>query len=717
MAGLRRFEHQHIPAATGQRPGGGQTEKARPHHDALPVLGHGAILGTDPAPEGVRGPAVRSPGVKSPGQLPTRGVARARLSHAVRIACRHALWIVLFSLPAIALWWHVWTGHPSSTLTCPCGDPAQEVWFIAWPAYALAHAANPFFSGAVNVPFGANLLSNTSGTLVGAVLSPVTWLSGPVTSTNVALTLAPGLSAWGCWLAIRRFVDWKPGAIPAALVYGYSSAIVTALIFGHVSVTVLVIPPLLFAALYEIVVRQGRPAWRDGLALCALVVTQFLISPEVLVMCALLALIGLVIVVLVGRRSVASHLPHALRALRIGLGLSVVLLAYPAWFGLAGPQAVTGVLFTIAPIAGVYVTGYLSPGAYGSFADSYVRFGGYFGRIGPPPNYLGWGAALSAAGSAFLARRRPLVWLLVALAAGTAWLSLGSYFLGSPRGLAHLWLPWRDLSRLPLFKEILPDQFAPLLPFFVALLLALGLDVAHRHITEFEPAVPGREARVKVVSGLVTVAVGLVATVPVFITFDLPMTVQSTAIPYFMAHEATRLPPRTVLLTVPFPISGSTAPMLWQAVDGMRFDLAGAGLKTPNASGGPLGQGSPGTAPRILADLTLLGHGLPKGTPAQLAAVRRAVRTWGVNEVVIDGTSRDPVYASGFLTAALGAGPAVVHQAWVWRIPPGGPRTPEITGALLPACRYESGSTSASNDPLAMARCVLLARGVGAPAA
>src|SRR5580704_17310920 len=169
---------------------------------------------------------------------------------------RHATWIALFALPGIVLWWHVWTGHPSSTLTCACGDPAQEVWFMAWPAWALAHSGNLFFSGLVTTPFGANLLSNTSGTLVGVVLSPVTWLWGPIVSTNVALTLAPGLSAWGCWIALRRFVTWKPGAVPAALVYGYSAAVVTSLIFGHVSVTVLAIPPLLFASLHDILVRQ-----------------------------------------------------------------------------------------------------------------------------------------------------------------------------------------------------------------------------------------------------------------------------------------------------------------------------------------------------------------------------------------------------------------------------------------------------------------------------
>ena len=109
------------------------------------------------------------------------------------------------------------------------------------------------------------------------------------------LTLAPGLSAWGCWLALRCFVTWKPAAVPAALVYGYSAAIVASLLFGHVSVSVLVVPPLLLTILYGIVVRQDRTPRRDGRdVLAALVVVQFLISPEVLVMCALLAVVGLV---------------------------------------------------------------------------------------------------------------------------------------------------------------------------------------------------------------------------------------------------------------------------------------------------------------------------------------------------------------------------------------------------------------------------------------
>ena len=308
---------------------------------------------------------------------------RSRIGRAARAVGFHLGAIALFSLPAVALWWHVWSGHPSSTLTCGCGDPAQEVWFMAWPAWAIAHLHNLFFSGAVNVPHGANLLSNTSGTLVGVVLAPVTWLFGPVTATNVALTLAPALARGAASPPSARSSPGSPVPSRPGLVYGYSAAIVTSLAFGHVSVTWLVIPPLLFTTLHEIVIRQEHSVRRDGLVLAALLVVQFLISPEVLVMCLLLATVGLLAVMAVGWRQVRARAGHALPALGLAAGVTVALLAYPAWFGVAGPQAVTGVLFPLAPILGVPLSGLLSPGQYGAFANEYVRFGGYLGRNGP----------------------------------------------------------------------------------------------------------------------------------------------------------------------------------------------------------------------------------------------------------------------------------------------------------------------------------------------
>ena len=637
---------------------------------------------------------------------PSDGPGRAQ--RAVRTVGFHLLALVCFTVPAILLWWHVWSGHPSSVLTCACGDPAQEVWFMAWPAWAITHMHNVFFSGAVNVPHGANLLSNTAGPLVGVVLAPVTWLFGPVAATNAALTLAPALSAWACFAAIRPLVSWKAGAIPAALVYGYSTAIVTSIAFGHVSVTVLVIPPFLFTTLYEIVIRQEHSVQRDALVLAALLVAQFFISPEILVMCLLLGAVGLVAVMVVGWRQLRPRAGHALPALGLASGVTVLLLAYPTWYGLAGPQAVSGMLFALAPIAGVPLSGLLVPGAYGAVANEYQRFGGYLGRNGPPADYVGWGVALASVGALVAGRRRALTWLLFLLAAATFWLALGAYLLSAPAWLGHPWLPWRELSTLPVLKEILPDQFVPLLTLFLAFLIAVGLDALHGVHGGPTSWLTGHRA---ILSAVATAAVAVVALVPVFLTFDAPLRVVPVRTPAYLRQATSTLSPSPVLLTIPFAVSGSAQPMLWQASEGMRFRLAGAALKTPAALGGPVGSGPPGSARRILTDLTLSGTTLPTGTAAQLATVRRALTTWQVDEVVVTGASRDPVYASGFFTMALGVAPAFVRGAWVWKLRPGGATASPATGASLSVCRGYAAQPGERVAPLSMADCVLFGAG------
>jgi hypothetical protein len=628
---------------------------------------------------------------------------------------RHLGLIALFALPSVVLWWHVWSGHPASTLTCACGDPAQQVWFTAWPAYALAHLHSLFFSGAVNVPHGANLLSNTSGPLIGVVMAPVTWAAGPVVATNVALTLAPALTAWGCYVALRPLVRWRPAALPAALVFGYSSAVITSLFFGHLSVTVLVVPPLLFTLLHEIVIRQEHSVLADGLALAGLLIVQFLISAEVLVMCLLLGVIGMLAVLGAGwlQVQVRARARHALPALGLGGGSAAVVLAYPAWFGVFGPQAVTGVLFAIAPLTGVQLSGLFMPGYYKSLAGPYLRFGGYLGHVGPPPDYVGPGMLAVLAESVAVARRRPIVWLLLFMTVVTVVLSLGTYLKGVPASWGHLWLPWRSLSTLPVLKEILPDQFAPLITLFVAFLVGIGLDGFVHDLGRWRWTTNWSQRARRTVGSAVAASLCLLAVVPVFVAVGAPLTVEPARLPPYMAREAPKLPAGTVLLTIPFAVTGSVPPMFWQAVDGMHFRLAGAALKTPNAAGAPIGNGPPGSARRILSKLSIAGSRPPAGTPGQIQRVRVALAQWKVEQVVIAGESPDPVYASGFFTMALGFGPVYVDGAWVWLLPRGPSAPPPALGASLRQCRGFAATPAERGHPLAMSDCVLAAAGRG----
>ena len=119
------------------------------------------------------------------------------------------------------------------------------------------------------------------------------------------------------------------------------------------------------------------------------------------------------------------------------------------------------------------------PGAYGAAANGYQRFGGYLGRNGPPPDYVGWGVALAAVASLVAGRRRPLTWLLLFLAAATFWLALGAYLLSGPI------VARTPVAALEGTLDAAGSQgdpagsVRPVLTLFLAFLIAVGLDALH----------------------------------------------------------------------------------------------------------------------------------------------------------------------------------------------------------------------------------------------
>ena len=103
---------------------------------------------------------------------------------------------------SVALWWQVWSTHPTAVTTCGCGDTSLFTWFLEWPAYALSHGMDPLYSTHLFHPGGINLLSNTAEVGFGILLAPVTWAFGPVATLNVALTLSPALSGLAMYVSM-----------------------------------------------------------------------------------------------------------------------------------------------------------------------------------------------------------------------------------------------------------------------------------------------------------------------------------------------------------------------------------------------------------------------------------------------------------------------------------------------------------------------------------
>jgi len=587
---------------------------------------------------------------------------------------------------SFVLWWHVWSTHPTTVTLCGCEDPSLSVWFLEWPAYALSHGHNPFYSTALFHPAGINLLSNTGMLAIGVPLAPVTWLFGPVAALNVASTLAPALTALAmCWL-LRRWVRWTPAAFIGGLVFGFSTFVFANMAVAHLNLVALAPAPLVVACLDELLVRQRRRPVVPGVLLGLLVVVQFFVSTEVLTMLVLCGAIGLVLVVAYGAlghgHELASRTPHAIRGLGIAASVAVVLLAYPTWFTLDGPAHLSGLVWpSIKPgsggisLASLWSLRFTRPAALRFFA-------GYQGPALVDGEYLGIGMLVVLAAGVIAWHRDRRLWVFGALGLASVVLSLG---------VQRYWTPWRLLTGIPLVDNVLPGRIMAITTLCVAIMLGIVVDRTYAWVHVAAPSLPGTRASrglrardsttpgdmgagilPRILATVVALGVAAVATVPVAtaIAPNVPLTTEGVAVPRWFTEVGSRLPAGQVVLTFPPPITGGSA-MTWQAVDGLRFSLAtGAGPESI-----PRRAGKERTGQGVISAAASLFATLAPATDRNVEAVRQALAGWGVTDVVVVDPSElvppadrvaGTAWALGFFTLAIGRPPLFTDGAWVW---------------------------------------------------
>ncbi len=606
----------------------------------------------------------------------------------------------------VALWREVWASHPTTMTTCGCGDAARFIWYFRWPAFALTHGHQVLYSTWLFHPGGSNLLDDTSVVALGVVLAPVTWLWGPVASMNVALTLAPVLSALAMFVLLRRWVRWLPAAFLGGLAYGFSPFVVSELALNQINIAFLAVPPLIVLILTDMLVTQRRPPWRNGLALAVLVVVQFFISTEVLVLTALGVVVGVVLLVAWAAWARPDELSDRLRPALVGVGtalaVSAVVLAYPMWFLLAGPAHLVGPIWSYGATSryGTTPSSFVTTGGLAALRPSMLRFGGYQGAALVGLGYLGLGVAVVAISGAVVWWRDRRLLLFGAVGLVTAALSLGP-------GHGY-WVPWNVLQHVPWVGDIVEVRFVFLVTLCAAVMTGLVVDHAHA-------ALEARAGGGAVGSdGLAWALVALVLLPSVVALWpNLPLTTRAVVLPAWYARQGSELPPGRVILAYPVPSSGLQSSEAWQAVNAMTWAQA--------SGGGPQGQPFRAGAARpgfeVLSAASLPLGPAPLPTAASLSAVREAMRLWRVTTVVVPDQPGLPVYeqgrsgayASGFFTAVLGTLPTHVDDAWVWDRAGGAPPAAPVSAAGFTRCT--TGATAASPDRLAVPVCVLAAAG------
>jgi hypothetical protein len=627
----------------------------------------------------------------------------------------------LYLLGSLLVWWNIWSTSPISVTTCGCGDSALFLWFFEWPAYALAHGLSPLFSTAMSYPTGVNLLANTSELGFGVPLAPVTWIFGPTASMNVALLLAPALSASAMFALTSRWVRWTPAAFAAGLLFGFSPMALVALSDAHLMIGMAAPVPLIVLCLDELIRRQkARPVLVGiGLGLC--VAFEFFIGTEVLVITALCVGFG-VLIVLAGSitrlDAIAARARHALVGIGTGAATSLILLAYPAWYALAGPGAISGPVWPTLSlgIQGATIKAlFVQTPASQSFTEFTHRVGGSQG-VTLSGQYFGWGLGIVVLLGLVVWFRDRRLWLLGIMSVVTAWISLGI-------SVTH-WAPWNLLGRRPLFENIIPSRFLIITYLAIGAMLAIVMDRVHDRVVErvarrhhathahhADHEAPRRISRTAVAAGaaagLLVGAVGLFEPTN-YMAKMLPIAAEPVVLPDWFDQVAPTLPAHQVLLIFPVPFALIESSMAWQAENRMKYSMVGGG--GPNGVIERAGEQAPGQ--KVIGSLSFTFKAATI-TPKSIKDVRRALESWGVTKIVIPDQPDLPLYdqiasvttAAGAMTLATGIAPRHEARAWVWDLAAAAPQphlvsTDDFAGCTLSVAPHGTAAVGSATSCL-----------------
>ena len=223
-------------------------------------------------------------------------------------------------------------------------DVVEQIWWLAWTAFALPHGHNVLSAQWQNYPAGQNFGANGSMLALGILFAPITKLFGPIVAWNVAVRLALAASAFSMCLVLRRWTTWWPAAFVGGrlLLYGFSAYAVH---FGDdlLFLTFVPLPPVVFLLLHEIVVRQRWRASRAGVLLGAnLRGRSSSFGRRSSLSTVVIGAVAVVLFLLVKGHDFVRRWRYMVIAFAYGVGVAGLLLIAPLVYTLFGPQSIRG---------------------------------------------------------------------------------------------------------------------------------------------------------------------------------------------------------------------------------------------------------------------------------------------------------------------------------------------------------------------------------------
>jgi hypothetical protein len=393
------------------------------------------------------------------------------------------------------------------------------------------------------------------------------------------------------------------------LLVGFSPFVIDQSHGGHLNFTWLCCIPIILMLLEDLLWRSPRPLWPTAPLLGFVVAVQLLVSSEMLLVLTLGCLGATVLLVATNARAAWQRARIVLPAAAVGIGVALVLCAWPLYEQFRGGVAIRK---PVQPL-----------GSYGGRPDMLVgatRFLEFHtrspsGHVSSVENglYVGWPLiALLVVATFVLFRRRGVLVAAAAIVVAadfqmyrTRWHFVGNSF---PTPLNFL------QTHVEVTSHILPPRFALVMWLAIAWLLAVAVDSA---ITRM----PNRRASVPIV-------IAALCLVPL-----LPGPAESAAHlaptpALFDAANRGAIPEGSIVMIAPMATVANNSAELWQVNANMRFrQVGGHALHAVGPDGAP-SYFPAATALTMLFGIDITSNRAYKGEPtlADLAYARSELR-------------------------------------------------------------------------------------------
>jgi len=530
------------------------------------------------------------------------------------------------------------------------------------------------------VPGGLNLGMNTATPLLGAITTPLALFLGPVTILNLIAVTAMPISATAAFFVLRKWNVWLPAAAIGGLVYGFGPEAVGQNLDLHIYLTFIPLPPLIAATVVSIFQRRAI-SWRLGLQLGVLFSAQYLIMPEV---AAYVVLIGGAAIVFVAIRRPAIVRELAMPAASTGViagFVTLVLLAYPIWMLVAGPQHVpTPPHPPNNPYYKNDLLNFFVPGPTQRISFGMRSLGLRVDHLITGENsYIGIPVLLVVGYLVYRCRRVPRVQLTLALLLLCAILTLGPYLVVDGHS-TRIPLPFLILDHMPFFNSIVPPRLAFGVDVSLAALIAFSLDNIRRDERALLDPGPRRRWRTpEIRSGFLAATVLVVLAVTLLPKWPYPTT-RAVTLPAQIRQAVPAGDP--IALTYPYATYFHVQPMVWQVNDDFDFRLLGGyGFHPWPHSADPSGYlgldrplepapMNPEGLQRFLANqegVTLYGPRPPLNGNL-IGVTRTTLSKYNVKVVIVDRSARGSRPVTKLFQMALGSPTATAGSFVLWDV-------------------------------------------------